>query len=849
MIRGLQQFFRERAAGALVISIPGDKPRRFRLPEKEIRVGRAAGNDLILNHHSVSREHSRLYSQGGRLLVEDLGSKNGTYFDGRRLEPGQPAVLQPRTQLAFGEVRVRLRPGVSPTVLAGGLAGAGLIGAVLICAAAVAVAGLLRGEEKQVLDACDQPALPILVKGGQTFPAGLLPTELPPGPAPADTGPEAPTNALETPGAGAGDEISAPPTFPAPTLPPSRPIVSLAFLELPFPYDGGNERYSGTLAQFRQASQRSANGGRVNSFFDHMLPLYPASNDPNIPGGQEPAEDPVGGQILLYTGQLSPYDNYSGHPALDFSTFVRRQPTTPVFAAADGVITAAGEHSSSGALFVRLKHSVPEAGDFQTTYWHLEPDPYFEAMLGREGQAVTAGTRLGTMGNTGWSTGHHLHFEVRFDRNRDGFFSGGEVVDPYGFIPSVEYPGDPWFERSGLASPYLWVHPLGVTAAVAEDGGGQVDTGGTGGAGPDEISLCAPPGSLPPGGTVQISWVPDPPPLPGQAGAGRACTVSVLDGNGNPVASFDPPVEVSIPFTLADIAGLDPDSLAVYWLAPGREDWQPLPTQIDFEAGVAVARSDRPGQCALLGDPLEDRIPPVTRILSDGASLEGVWYDTVTITLEGMDESGIARTEFSLDGGTTWQLYSGPFVLQPGPIPAAPLVMDEQFFAGGPGTHLVLASSTDNAGNVEDPPAYLQLSIDPSKRPDGPSPTPGRTPSASPSPTVTLAITDTPQGCAPTLTVVQNAFCRAGPGSVYDTLTGYQPGTVLAIDGQNQDGLNKWWRVRIPDTAASCWISDTLVQVSEGAACAQVLQDPPTPTPSPSPLPSRTPTKSPNIYP
>jgi len=393
------------------------------------------------------------------------------------------------------------------------------------------------------------------------------------------------------------------------------------------------------------------------------------------------------------------------------------------------------------------------------------------------------------------------------------------------------------------------VHPLGVSAAVTEDGGGQVDTGGTGGAGLDEdsseISLCAPPGSLPPGGTVQISWAPDPPAEPDRAGAGRACALSVLDEGGRPVTSFDPPVEIAIPFTLAEIAGLDPDSLAVHWLAPGREDWQPLPTQLDFERGIALARTDRPGQCALLGDPLGDRIPPVTRISVQGAWHEGAWYDAVVVTLEGEDESGIARTEYSLDGGTTWLLYSGPFELLPGEIPAPAGVMDEEFFAGGAGTHLVLASSTDNAGNVEDPPAYLQLSIDPSKKPGTDTPSPS--PSPSPSPTATEAAPVSPQVCAPSLTVVQNAFCRAGPGSVYDTVTGYQVGAVLEISGQNQDELNRWWRVRIQGTDASCWISDVLVETSENAACVQAFPDPP--TPSPTTTPRLTPTKPSNVYP
>jgi hypothetical protein len=95
--------------------------------------------------------------------------------------------------------------------------------------------------------------------------------------------------------------------------------------------------------------------------------------------------------------------------------------------------------------------------------------------------------------------------------------------------------------------------------------------------------------------------------------------------------------------------------------------------------------------------------------------------------------------------------------------------------------------------------------------------------------------------------VVQNAFCRAGPGSVYDTVTGYQVGAVLEISGQNQDELNRWWRVRIQGTDASCWISDVLVETSENAACVQAFPDPP--TPSPTPTPRLTPTKPSNVYP
>jgi len=722
------------------------------------------------------------------------------------------------------------------------------IGILIVLLMILFVLNLLRRGEKPSLAACDQPAMAVLFKGGvpvsdadatATVPVATVMTE--------STVPTDPIEFTPLPGT-----VEAP--VPTATLPPSRPIVSLAFLELPFPYNGGNEHFGGTLEQFRDASQRRGMGGRINSFFDHFFPLYPASNDPNIPGGVEPAEAPIGNNVLLFTGELSPQDSYSGHPALDYSTFERLQPTTPVFAAADGTISFAGEHTTSGALFVRMHHSVPDVGVFQTTYWHLHPDEYFEAMLGREGEFITAGTRVGTMGNTGWSTGHHLHFEVRFDRNGDGFFSGGEAVDPYGFIPTSEYPVDPWFDRAGLRSDYLWIHPLGVTARVGEDGSGQVDTGGTGGAGPDEepahTSICAPPGSLPPGGTVQISWAPDPAPAADRTGAGHSCVFTAFDAGGSPVSAFDPPVEVAIPFSPGDLGGIDPETLAIYWKAPGETAWRALPTTVDLAAGIAVAQTDRPGQCALMGSPIVDRIQPVTTIEAEGErSPSGAFYDRVTISLHSTDAMGIAKIEYSLDAGSTWREYSGPFELFPGSLPMPFVPMDAQFFGGLPGTHLVLAAATDRAGNVEDPPAFLRVSIDPSQNPFAFTATPTGTPTPTPTLTMTPSPTATESVCAPTLTILQGAFCRSGPGTVYDVVTGFEAGALLQIMGQNMDPEIKWWRVSIPNTGASCWVSDSLVETSEGAACAAELPDPPTPTPSPTSTPTPTPTPTPSTTP
>ncbi len=544
-----------------------------------------------------------------------------------------------------------------------------------------------------------------------------------------------------------------------PAPPPGRTIQSIAFLDLPFPYDGGNESFGGTAEQFRRANQRIAAGGRINSFFDHLYPIYPAS----MSGfGREPAQPPIGGNLLLFDGTLSDFDYYSGHPGYDYSPYVRRQPTTPLFAAADGIIDSVGEHSS-GALYVRIRHTVPGVGVFRTTYWHLHPDQYYYAMVGMEGQPIAAGTRLGTMGNTGWSTGHHLHFEVRFDRDGDGVFALDEVVDPYGFVPSPTYPADPWalagsfvdaqgatYGHPPSISHYLWIHPLGASAVMPADGGGQIaPAGDVGGADPGALtSLCAKDGSVPPGGTVNYSWAPDPPPSNSLAGIGQGCVLSAFDAAGNPVARFDPPVAVQLPWNPAGAGDLDPATLAIHWQEAGSTEWRPLPTQFDAERGMAAAFTDRPGRCALLGRPTRDLVPPKTIIQLTGITApDGGFYDQVVVTLNSTDPSGIAMIEYSLDGGSTWQVYTGPFTLQPSGLPEQPEGEPAgDAFGGGPGRYLVLASATDGAGNVEDPPAASGIIIDPSKGPT-PSPTatyplpptftPTATPTLTPSPSAT----------------------------------------------------------------------------------------------------------------
>ncbi len=91
---------------------------------------------------------------------------------------------------------------------------------------------------------------------------------------------------------------------------------------------------------------------------------------------------------------------------------------TPVYATADGVITHAGWDSGYGRL-VKIRHDF----GIETRYAHLSQ------LRVAVGQRVSRGDRIGDMGNSGRSTGTHLHYEVRLD---------GTAVNPMTFIKAAK---------------------------------------------------------------------------------------------------------------------------------------------------------------------------------------------------------------------------------------------------------------------------------------------------------------------------------------------------------------------------------------------------------------------------
>ena len=84
------------------VLIEGDgKGKSFNLGD-ELVIGRASKCNLVLDDTYVSQVHARIYPKDeGQLMVEDLGSTNGTYLNRRRITA--PAELQRGDQVKIGK--------------------------------------------------------------------------------------------------------------------------------------------------------------------------------------------------------------------------------------------------------------------------------------------------------------------------------------------------------------------------------------------------------------------------------------------------------------------------------------------------------------------------------------------------------------------------------------------------------------------------------------------------------------------------------------------------------------------------------------------------------------------------
>jgi hypothetical protein len=76
--------------------------REHPLTGETITIGRAVQNDVVITSKRVSREHARVRRDGWRVVLEDLGSTNGTFLNDERVLT--PTALQDEDRIKIGDV-------------------------------------------------------------------------------------------------------------------------------------------------------------------------------------------------------------------------------------------------------------------------------------------------------------------------------------------------------------------------------------------------------------------------------------------------------------------------------------------------------------------------------------------------------------------------------------------------------------------------------------------------------------------------------------------------------------------------------------------------------------------------
>lgn len=120
--------------------------------------------------------------------------------------------------------------------------------------------------------------------------------------------------------------------------------------------------------------------------------------------------------ITAYYGESTPFQAF--HSGIDLANI----PGTPIYASASGTVTTAAAMQSGDGQYYGYGNYIiiGHNARFSSLYGHLMG---FAVSAGEE---VSQGQVIGYMGTTGWSTGPHLHFEIR---------EYGTTKDPLGYLP------------------------------------------------------------------------------------------------------------------------------------------------------------------------------------------------------------------------------------------------------------------------------------------------------------------------------------------------------------------------------------------------------------------------------
>ena len=126
-------------------------------------------------------------------------------------------------------------------------------------------------------------------------------------------------------------------------------------------------------------------------------------------------KSPVSGRLEVTSRYGMRRDPFTGALSFHNGVDLRARTGTPILASMDGVISVTGENWLYGKFII-----VTHPNGYKTLYAHLN------ALSVKQGDRVIQGRKIGEAGNTGRSTGSHLHFSV--------YDNKGKLIDPLDLI-------------------------------------------------------------------------------------------------------------------------------------------------------------------------------------------------------------------------------------------------------------------------------------------------------------------------------------------------------------------------------------------------------------------------------
>ncbi len=177
--------------------------------------------------------------------------------------------------------------------------------------------------------------------------------------------------------------------------------------------------YSGTGGPLTELTVSSKGTGNNHDSIraNGLLKALDRINLLKIAGNKMPLSHPVRGSYRYTSGFGGRRDPKTGGWRKHNGTDMAGPLGTSIVATGDGVVIFAGRQSGYGRL-IKIRHKQ----GFETFYAHLS------RINVKKGQKVSRGDKIGAMGNSGRSTGVHLHYEIRI---------GGKPVNAMRYIKAA----------------------------------------------------------------------------------------------------------------------------------------------------------------------------------------------------------------------------------------------------------------------------------------------------------------------------------------------------------------------------------------------------------------------------